>query len=138
MVYEPSWRRTGLAAALAAARTDDVRRGVSTVGPHRDDVDFFLGSLPARTHASQGEMRSLALSLRLGAHRLVSETTAMTPLLVLDDVLSELDPARCTALLGHLPAGQVMITTASALPEAAKPDRVLRIEGGAMMHDDEF
>jgi DNA replication and repair protein RecF len=62
----------------------------------------------------------------------------MTPLLVLDDVLSELDPARCTALLGHLPAGQVMITTASALPEAAKPDRVLRIEGGAMMHDDEF
>ena len=138
MVYEPGWRRAGLAAALAAARMDDVRRGVSTVGPHRDDVDFFLGSLPARTHASQGEMRSLALSLRLGAHRLVSETTAMTPLLVLDDVLSELDPARCTALLTHLPAGQVMITTAGALPEAAKPDRVLRIEGGAMMHDDEF
>jgi len=115
------------------ARTDDVRRGVSTVGPHRDDVDFHLGALPARTHASQGEMRCLALSLRLAAHRLISQTTGMTPLLVLDDVLSELDPERCTALLGHLPAGQVVITTASTLPPAARPDRVLRIEGGAMV-----
>ena len=128
--YEPEWRRTGLAAALRAARTDDVRRGVSTVGPHRDDIDLSLGSMPARTHASQGEMRSLALSLRLAAHRLVAQTTDMTPLLILDDVLSELDPDRCEALLAHLPAGQVVITTASPLPTAARPDRVLRIEQG--------
>lgn len=128
--YEPEWRRSGLAAALHTARTDDVRRGVSTVGPHRDDVEFTLGSMPARTHASQGEMRSLALSLRLAAHRLVAAATDMTPLLILDDVLSELDPERCEALLAHLPAGQVVITTASPLPEAAQPDRILRIEQG--------
>jgi DNA replication and repair protein RecF len=128
--YEPEWRRSGLAAALRAARIDDVRRGVSTVGPHRDDVELTLGSMPARTHASQGEMRSLALSLRLAAHRLVAASTDMTPLLILDDVLSELDPDRCEALLAHLPDGQVVITTASPLPVAARPDRVLRIEQG--------
>ncbi len=128
--YEPEWRRQGLAAALRSSRSDDVRRGVSTVGPHRDDVELTLGSMPARTHASQGEMRSLALSLRLAAHRLVASVTDMTPLLILDDVLSELDPERCEALLAHLPPGQVVITTASPLPEAARPDRTLRIEQG--------
>lgn len=128
--YEPEWRRQGLLAALRSSRNDDVRRGLSTVGPHRDDVELTLGSMLARTHASQGEMRSLALSLRLAAHRLVASATDMTPLLILDDVLSELDPERCEALLAHLPPGQVVITTASPLPEAACPDRTLRIEQG--------
>jgi DNA replication and repair protein RecF len=53
--------------------------------------------------------------------------------LVLDDVLSELDPRRSAALLHHLPAGQVVLTTASALPEAAHPDAVVRIEDGTVV-----
>jgi DNA replication and repair protein RecF len=130
--YEPEWRRTGLATALKAARADDIRRGVSTVGPHRDDIELSIGALPARTHASQGEMRCLALSLRLAAHKLVAERSGMTPLLVLDDVLSELDPVRCAALLDALPAGQVVLTTASPLPESARPDRVVTIERGTI------
>ena len=93
--YEPAWRRSGLAAALAAVRPDDVRRGVSTVGPHRDELVLTLDGLPARTHASQGEQRTLALAMRLAAHRLVAERTGSTPVLVLDDVLSELDPSAC-------------------------------------------
>jgi DNA replication and repair protein RecF len=128
--YEPEWRRTGLAEALRQSRRDDVRRGSSTVGPHRDDVELTLGALPARTHASQGEMRSLALSMRLAAHRMVADAVDAVPLLVLDDVLSELDPDRCRALLAHLPAGQVVITTAAPLPTEAHPDRVIRIDGG--------
>ena len=60
----------------------------------------------------------------------------MTPLLILDDVLSELDPDRCSALLTHLPAGQVVITTASPLPESARPDRIIRIEAGQVVSDD--
>jgi DNA replication and repair protein RecF len=134
--YEPDWRRTGLANALAAARTDDVRRGVSTVGPHRDDVDLFLNGMPARTHASQGEQRTLALALRLAAHRLVAERTGSAPVLVLDDVLSELDDERATALLKHLPPGQVVLTTAATLPTAAHPDAVVRISSGAVVAPD--
>lgn len=128
--YEPDWRASGLAEALRAARRDDVRRGVSTVGPHRDDVELYVNGLPARTHASQGEQRTLALAMRLGTHRLVAERVGSAPVLVLDDVLSELDPGRCTALLGHLPAGQVVLTTAGPLPDAAHPDATVRIERG--------
>lgn len=133
LVYEPAWRRSGLAAALAASRQDDVRRGVSTVGPHRDDVEIALAGLPARTHASQGEQRTLALAMRLAAHRLVAERTGSAPVLVLDDVLSELDPERATALLANLPPGQVVITTASPLPPAAKPERILEIRSGTVV-----
>lgn len=131
--YEPAWRQRGLGAALAEARADDVRRGVSSVGPHRDDVELFINGMPARTHASQGEQRTLALALRLGAHRLVSDKAGSAPVLVLDDVLSELDPGRCEALLRHLPPGQVVLTTAGVLPEAAHPDAVVRIEAGMVM-----
>jgi DNA replication and repair protein RecF len=133
--YEPPWRATGLAVALAAARTDDVRRQQSSVGPHRDDLDLFVDGLAARTHASQGEQRTLALALRLAVHTLVSDEVGSSPLLVLDDVLSELDPGRARALLTHLPPGQVVITTAAALPEAAHPDVVLRIRAGNVVDD---
>ena len=84
-------------------------------------------------HASQGEQRTLALALRLGAHRLVTDKVGSAPVLVLDDVLSELDPQRCQALLRHLPPGQVVLTTAGVLPEAAHPDAVVHIEGGMVM-----
>ena len=131
--YEPVWRHRGLVTALAEARIDDVRRGVSTTGPHRDDVELFIGGLPARSHASQGEQRTLALALRLGAHRMVAEKVGSSPVLILDDVLSELDPRRSAALLEHLPPGQVVLTTASALPEAAHPDAIVRIESGVVV-----
>lgn len=133
LVYAPTWRVEGLAAALAATRTDDVRRGQSTVGPHRDDVELMINGLPARTHASQGEQRTLALSMRLAAHRLVAERVGSTPVLVLDDVLSELDEERAAALLRDLPAGQVVITTASPLPAAARPDHVITVDAGAVV-----
>lgn len=130
LVYEPAWRSTGLAAALAAMRDVDLRRATSTVGPHRDELELRLAGMPARTHASQGEQRTLALAMRLGAHRLVAETTGTPPVLVLDDVLSELDADRATALLRHIPPGQVVLTTAAALPPAAHPDVVVRVDAG--------
>jgi len=135
LVYEPEWRRIGLAQALTESRSIDLRRGVSTVGPQRDELAIGLNGLPARTHASQGEQRTLALSMRLAAHRLVAERTGSTPVLVLDDVLSELDPERATSLLANLPPGQVVITSASPLPASAKPERIIEIESGTVVGD---
>jgi DNA replication and repair protein RecF len=132
VTYQPDWRVTGLAASLATARSDDVRRQVNSVGPHRDDIEVVLDDLPARSHASQGEQRTLALALKLAAHRLVTERHGESPVLVLDDVLSELDPVRSAALLANLPPGQILLTTASALPSGATPDQVLTVSAGRL------
>lgn len=130
VAYESAWWGQGLAAALTGARRDDLRRGVTTVGPHRDDVGLSIGAFPARTQCSQGEQRTLALALRLAVHRVVADELGSAPVLLLDDVFSELDPDRSQALLTHLPAGQVLLTTAGALPAGAAPERVLRIVDG--------
>lgn len=130
--YDPEWRAVGLAAALAASRGEDLRRAVTTVGPHRDDVALTVGGLDARTHASQGEQRTLALGMRLAVHRLVTDATGESPVLVLDDVLSELDERRAAALLAHVPAGQALITSASPLPQVAHIVQRVRIVSGAL------
>jgi DNA replication and repair protein RecF len=117
---------------LAAARADDVRRGVSTVGPHRDELALSIAGLPARTHASQGEQRSLALALRLAVHRIVAEVLDGPPVLLLDDVFSELDPHRSAALLEHLPVGQALLTTAGPVPAEARPELVVHVDQGQL------
>lgn len=128
--YQADWSTTGLAAALVDAREADLRRGITTVGPHRDEVVLTLDGLPARTHASQGEQRSLALALRLAVHRAIAERTGESPILLLDDVFSELDESRTEALLAHLPPGQTLLTTAGPLPRQTVPERIVRIIDG--------
>jgi DNA replication and repair protein RecF len=135
LTYEAPWREEGLAAALAGARGDELRRGVSLVGPHRDDVALAVGKLPARTHASQGEQRTLALALRLGGHLVVTDEVGETPLLLLDDVFSELDDSRSRGLLDHLPPGQALLTTTGSLPSGAVPDRVVEVVDGHLVDD---
>jgi len=119
ITYRRSWHGT-LADALAASRRDDVRRAASTVGPQRDELSLSLGARDARVAASQGEQRTVALALRLGVHRLVTERVGVPPLLLLDDVFSELDPARSLALVRCLPPGQALLTTAAELPEGVE------------------
>lgn len=133
--YQATWAADGLAAALAAARTDDLRRGLTTVGPHRDEVAFAIDGLPARTHASQGEQRSLALAMRLAVHRALTDTHGVSPILLLDDVLSELDDDRGAALLSHLPTGQTLLTSATALPASTAPELTVRIVGGTIARE---
>ena len=94
----------------------------------------MLNGMPARTHASQGEQRSLALALRLAGHQLVRYTTGVAPLLVLDDVFSELDDNRSTALIEALPSGQTLVTSAIDLPPGALADRVVRLDGSGAIN----
>ncbi len=124
--YQRSWHGD-LLDALAARRTDDLRRGVNTVGPHRDDLLLEIEGREARTHASQGEQRCVALALRLGVHELIRSRTALIPTLLLDDVFSELDPARSRALVTELPPGQSILTTAAPLPEGIVVARLVPV-----------
>lgn len=101
-----------LAAALEGARRDDLERRTTTVGPHRDEVHFLLDARDARTRASQGEQRSIALGLRIAAYRVIAEHRSTVPILLLDDVFSELDPDRSRRLVDRLPTGQVFVTSA--------------------------
>jgi DNA replication and repair protein RecF len=98
--------------ALGRARRTELERGVSMVGPHRDELVLKLGELPARGYASHGESWSFALALRLASYELLREA-GDDPVLVLDDVFAELDAGRRTRLAEMVgPAEQVLITAA--------------------------
>jgi DNA replication and repair protein RecF len=103
--------------ALAVARASELERGISLVGPHRDDLLLSLGPLPARGYASHGESWSFALALRLASYELLrtDATSGSDPVLILDDVFAELDTSR-RARLAELvaPAEQVLVTAAVA------------------------
>jgi len=127
--YRRSWEGD-LASALAARRPGDLRVGATTIGPHRDDLALTVAGRDSRLQASQGEQRSVALALRLGLHQLLTERLGQPPILLLDDVFSELDPNRSRALVRQLPIAQALVTTAVPLPvgvEVAQVTDVLTI-----------
>jgi DNA replication and repair protein RecF len=98
--------------ALRQRRERDLDQRTTTSGPHRDEPLLRLDGRDLRTQASQGEQRSAALSLRLAAYRLLEDRHGRPPILVLDDVFSELDHARVAGVRELLPRGQVFVTTA--------------------------
>jgi DNA replication and repair protein RecF len=130
--YHRSWVGD-LGDSLESHRHVDLRRQVTSVGPHRDDLDISIGPRSVRTLASQGEQRSVALALRLATHELRRRSTSEPPLLLLDDVFSELDTRRSEALVGLLPSGQVLLTTALDPPPQVHPGRVVDVTGGTLL-----
>ena len=123
-----------LLAAVYKSRTEDLRRGVTTVGPHRDDIVIRLDGAEARAYASQGQQRTAVVSLKLAEAAVVESRTGEPPVLLLDDVLSELDLTRRRALLERVTSGaQVIITSVEAdpFPESVMSAAVVRcIEAG--------
>ncbi|RSS84501.1 DNA replication/repair protein RecF [Streptomyces sp. WAC06614] len=101
-----------LLAALAEARKQEIERGVTLVGPHRDDVALALGQLPAKGYASHGESWSYALALRLASYELLRGEGA-EPVLILDDVFAELDTRRRERLAELVAGGEQVLVTAA-------------------------
>ncbi len=100
-----------LGTTLAARRTEELRRGASASGPHRDDMAFSVRGMNAQTFASQGEQKTLLVALKLAEHRYVCDVRNERPVLLLDDVFAELDPSRAERVLSRLrDESQVVIT----------------------------
>lgn len=97
--------------ALKASLPKDLRAEFTTVGPHRDDITLFLNGRPLASHASRGEYRSLLLAIKLLELTFYEEKTSEKPILLLDDVFSELDPERQNMLLSSIGGYQTIITT---------------------------
>jgi len=102
------------AKALSESRVDDIRLKRTNKGPHRDDIDIMLNGQSVRLYGSQGQQRSCVLALKFAECRILEEMSDEPPIVLLDDVMSELDESRRKFLLGHLSKNQVFITCCNA------------------------
>ena len=126
--YRPSvdgWEVQSCMEALFAARENDARRMTTSVGPHRDDVVLLVDDRDVRAYGSQGQQRTAALSMRLAELSVMRDELEEWPVLMLDDVMSELDPGRRRRLLEHLKGIQTLVT-------CTDPDDLAGAEAGAI------
>ena len=110
IVYEPDVEIEDYETKLKHSQDRDIKSKMTTVGPHRDDFSFYVGDIDIRKFGSQGQQRTAALSLKLSEIEIVKKITRDTPILLLDDVLSELDSNRQNYLLNSIGNIQTIIT----------------------------
>lgn len=108
--YEPSANEDNFENLIRESRDRDIKSKTTNYGPHRDDMSFFVGDMDIRKYGSQGQQRTCALSLKLSEIELVKQITKDVPILLLDDVLSELDANRQNFLLNSISNVQTLIT----------------------------
>jgi DNA replication and repair protein RecF len=118
-----------LTTAMAERRAEEIQRGVSLVGPHRDDLVFSLGMLPAKGYASHGESWSFALALRLASYDLL-RSDGDDPILILDDVFATLDAERRAALASVARSAEQTLITAAVVDDVPEELRGVRVEVG--------
>jgi DNA replication and repair protein RecF len=141
VVYVPSWQgttdeeRTGRAREyMLRLRADEYRRGVTLSGPHRDEIDLVLDGAPLRARGSQGQWRTATLAIRLADRAVMAAEIGGSPVLLLDDALAELDPERQRRVLEGDRDAQ-LLATATTVPDAIHPIRVLSILAGAVTEE---
>lgn len=125
--------------ALEERKTEELRRAQSCVGPHRDDILFYINENEATKFASQGQQRTVVLALKLSELDIITEKTGDEPVLLLDDVLAELDDLRQNYLLKSITkATQVVITSVDTLlfeNEFLKGVKIYKIEDGRIVEE---
>ncbi len=127
----PDPTESGFAEAVESRLVDEMRRGQTLCGPHRDDVLIEVDGRDLRTFGSRGQQRLMALALRLAEAGPVAEAVGSSPVLLLDDALSELDPMVQSRVLEHIAgAGQVFLTTADAALPDVGPAAWWEVKGG--------
>ncbi len=122
-------------------RDKDIYNGSQTLGPHRDDIAFFINGKDARKYGSQGQQRTIALSLKLAEIRIARQILDESPVLLLDDVLSELDLDRQRFLVNEIDDVQLFITSAELNDEVIRDLRggtLFRIEEGTVTRVDKY
>ena len=118
---------------MHAARSEDLRRMTTTVGVHRDDIGVTINGKEARNFASQGQQRSAVLSLKLAQLEMAAKETGEAPILMLDDVMSELDPSRRRQLIERIDRVQTCVTCTDLSDLAgAKQGAVYQVSNGSL------
>ena len=110
VIYKPNCKADDFATRLFIESERDILLGTTTVGPHRDDMQFFINGQEVKVYGSQGQKRTSALSLKMAEIEIVEKTIGEKPILLLDDVLSELDRNRQNYLLENIKGIQTIIT----------------------------
>ena len=136
--YEPDCGPEEFFSVLEASRQKDIKNRVSSRGPHRDDMVFLVNGIDIRRYGSQGQQRSAALSLKLSEIEMIRRTSGDTPVLLLDDVLSELDSRRQNHLLESIRDVQTIITC-TGLDDFVNShfsiDQVYHVSGGSVIKE---
>ena len=136
--YEPSIGKLSLEEAILKNREKDIKFKSTSVGPHRDDICIMVNGIDIRKFGSQGQQRTAALSLKLAEIELVKKIIGDTPILLLDDVLSELDKNRQNYLLDSISDIQTLITCTGVddfVNNRFSINKILRVEKGTVMEN---
>lgn len=138
LFYEKSNNKLTFRDALTNAREKDIKMRSTSVGPHRDDMAFMVNGLDIRTYGSQGQQRTAALSLKMSEIELVKKVIKDNPILLLDDVLSELDSNRQNYLLDSIKDVQTIITCTGVeefIKHRFNIDKIFYVENGTVRHE---
>ena len=108
--------------------------GVTSAGPHRDDIELLINGISARNYGSQGQKRSVAIALKLSTLNVINAVSGEYPICLLDDVMSELDEARQKYILNHISDWQTFITCCDpSSVERLSGGRVFTVKGGGIV-----